>query len=104
VAPPTTSSGTEAEYSYPPIISSHHNLKFKKYPEWIKHHSEWLWKSREDHQADDEALRDYISPYLTQFDAKKDSWWAWFDLGRMLRQFIWEVIPGWFSGRNLPPK
>lgn len=95
---------SEAEYSYSPIVSSHYNLKFEKYPQWIKEHSEWLWKSRERHQAENEALRDYVSPYTTHFEAKKDGWWAWFDLGRLWRQFVWEVIPGWFSGRSLPPR
>lgn len=77
-----------------PVIS-HYTLKFERYSKWIKDRSKSFWKSREDRQD----VRDYVSPYLTTFEAKrKASWWVSLDLIRLWRHFLWEMaLPEWLG-------
>lgn len=87
-------------------IAPRYNLEFEKYSKWIKEQSESLWKLKEDGhlETDKEALRDYVSPYLTRFEAKKAKWWELLDLGQSLRHLAYEVIPECFGGPDPAPK
>ena len=74
----------------------HNTLKFERYSKWIKDQSKYFWKSREDCQD----VRDYVSPYLTKFEAKKKAgWWAsLLNLIRLWRHFLWEMtLPEWLG-------
>ena len=93
-APPTPL--LEVPITHNPDMS-HYSLKFEKYSKWIKDQSKSLWESREDHQ---DLPNNYVSPYLTKFEAKKDDWWMTLDLSRSLRHLLWETIPEWLGGTD----
>ncbi|EKM75644.1 hypothetical protein AGABI1DRAFT_116251 [Agaricus bisporus var. burnettii JB137-S8] len=91
-----------SESSEPADPSAGHNLKFKEYPIWIKDKSKQLWESHTAQMAREEAIRNYTSPYLTQFSGKQDGWWVSFDFGRIWRHFLWETMPKLWSSPELP--
>ena len=93
IPPIPLSSPSEAVPIVHNSVVSHYSLKFERYSKWIKDQSKYFWKSREDRQD----VRDYVSPYLTKFEAKrKAGWWASLNLIRLWRHFLWE-LPEWLT-------
>ena len=93
IPPIPLSSPSEAVPIVHNSVVSHYSLKFERYSKWIKDQSKYFWKSREDRQD----VRDYVSPYLTKFEAKrKAGWWASLNLIRLWRHFLWE-LPEWLG-------
>lgn len=88
-----------------------YNLKFKEYSKWIKESSKSIWnkhatttttaitKARTSSLKNNNDKEHYVSPYLTQFADKHDSWWSvGLNFGVMWRHVLWEVVPEWFRG------
>jgi len=98
---PLSSPSEAAPIVHNPVVS-HYTLKFERYSKWIKDQSKSFWKSQEDRQD----VRDYVSPYLTKFEAtRKDGWWASLDLIRFWRHFLWEtILPKWLGSTDARTK
>ena len=95
IPPIPLSSPSEAVPIVHNSVVFHYTLKFENYSKWIKDQSKFFRKSREDRQD----VRDYVSPYLTKFEAKrKAGWWASLNLIRLWRHFLWKTtLPEWLG-------